>query len=524
MKRETSIEHARRDDPVNHPAHYTMHPSGIECVTIAEHFGFCLGNAIKYIWRAGLKTQDASDDLKKAAWYINRELARQARREFGVGGASSSPESGAGSSRHALPAPPSPKSGVLPSRDRQTDALASFRADAAKTGRKQPAKGSPAVFKNTSARPFLQNILIGGSIAFTNTAATAAAFAPPADGCFQIAPLGEFPISVTLSQLPARSRETISAAAGTDGRVRVLQVVDADALAALANSAPAQTLVDYEHASFDEDGSTAAAGWLGKPAVRAGGLYGPIRWTNETEITSGRYRYLSPVFAAGESLQWLGGNRFRVTSLIGLAVTNKPNIPALDPLSNRDAPGDENQTTTTPHTTTNTGEPHAPVTHMKEKLIALFGLPADATDEDIFAAASALKTAQDALAGEVLENRKQEAAALCAKHGIADPAKQAEFSKLYLANRQTAQAFLGFLPPKVEGASSSPIAPLTNRYTPKTPVIGAGTGDGGVFLNAARARAKEEKISLPDAIGLTAGEQPALYTAYAAALGKEAAA
>ena len=63
-------------DPVNHPAHYTEHPSGVEAITITEHYNFNVGNAIKYLWRAGLKTEDATQDLRKAAWYINREIQR----------------------------------------------------------------------------------------------------------------------------------------------------------------------------------------------------------------------------------------------------------------------------------------------------------------------------------------------------------------------------------------------------------------------------------------------------------------
>lgn len=64
------------NDPVNHPLHYTDHPSGIECIQITEHMGFCLGNAIKYIWRADLKN-DAIEDLEKAKWYIERELQKR---------------------------------------------------------------------------------------------------------------------------------------------------------------------------------------------------------------------------------------------------------------------------------------------------------------------------------------------------------------------------------------------------------------------------------------------------------------
>ena len=65
-------------DPVAHPPHYTQHPSGVECIQITEHMGFNLGNALKYIWRCDLK-QDAVEDLKKAAWYINRELEKRTK-------------------------------------------------------------------------------------------------------------------------------------------------------------------------------------------------------------------------------------------------------------------------------------------------------------------------------------------------------------------------------------------------------------------------------------------------------------
>ncbi len=63
-------------DQVDHPPHYTAHPSGVECITITEHMGFNLGNAIKYVWRADLKN-DAIEDLRKARWYIDRELSKR---------------------------------------------------------------------------------------------------------------------------------------------------------------------------------------------------------------------------------------------------------------------------------------------------------------------------------------------------------------------------------------------------------------------------------------------------------------
>lgn len=63
-------------DVVNHPPHYTNHPSGVECLTITRHMGFNLGNAFKYIWRADLKG-NAIEDLEKAAFYINDEIIRR---------------------------------------------------------------------------------------------------------------------------------------------------------------------------------------------------------------------------------------------------------------------------------------------------------------------------------------------------------------------------------------------------------------------------------------------------------------
>jgi hypothetical protein len=64
-------------DNVNHPKHYTGHPSGIECIDVIEHMTLNLGNAVKYIWRAGLKTSSPTiEDLKKAIWYIEREIKR----------------------------------------------------------------------------------------------------------------------------------------------------------------------------------------------------------------------------------------------------------------------------------------------------------------------------------------------------------------------------------------------------------------------------------------------------------------
>lgn len=68
------------NDPVNHPSHYTSHPSGVECIQITEHMSFCIGNAIKYLWRADEKGAPI-EDLQKAIWYIQREIERRNKHE-----------------------------------------------------------------------------------------------------------------------------------------------------------------------------------------------------------------------------------------------------------------------------------------------------------------------------------------------------------------------------------------------------------------------------------------------------------
>jgi hypothetical protein len=64
-------------DQVNHPQHYTSDPSGVECLQITRHRNFNIGNAIKYLWRAGLKNEDRHvEDLEKAIFYIQDEIKR----------------------------------------------------------------------------------------------------------------------------------------------------------------------------------------------------------------------------------------------------------------------------------------------------------------------------------------------------------------------------------------------------------------------------------------------------------------
>jgi len=64
-------------DQVNHPTHYTSDPSGVEAIQITRHRNFNIGNAFKYLWRAGLKNEETHiEDLKKAIFYIQDEINR----------------------------------------------------------------------------------------------------------------------------------------------------------------------------------------------------------------------------------------------------------------------------------------------------------------------------------------------------------------------------------------------------------------------------------------------------------------
>ena len=90
---DTKEEDNREHDAVNHPKHYTSHASGVECIEITRHYNFDIGNAIKYLWRAGLKKEQGLSDVekeiedcKKAIWYINDHIKHLKNPEFTVNG------------------------------------------------------------------------------------------------------------------------------------------------------------------------------------------------------------------------------------------------------------------------------------------------------------------------------------------------------------------------------------------------------------------------------------------------------
>lgn len=79
-----SLEH----DPVSRPSHYQGGPAcpqcgrPVECIDVVERLGFSLGNVVKYIWRADSKGERL-EQLRKALWYLQREVDREGRRVSG---------------------------------------------------------------------------------------------------------------------------------------------------------------------------------------------------------------------------------------------------------------------------------------------------------------------------------------------------------------------------------------------------------------------------------------------------------
>ena len=165
-------------------------------------------------------------------------------------------------------------------------------------------------------------------------------FEMPADGWYQIAPVGEFPHS----------------GAG------VIQVVDRAACDAMVNAFRAETkkpnfaglLIDFDHFSLDEKLKSEAAGWVIDLENRNSGLWGKIRWSDLGEdcVKGGRYRFISPVWSRSDcesvgSDPDSGQQKLRPVRLLNAAVTNDPNLKGMRPLSNRrsDAEGPATKST-----------------------------------------------------------------------------------------------------------------------------------------------------------------------------------
>jgi hypothetical protein len=356
-------------------------------------------------------------------------------------------------------------------------------------------------------------------------------FQMPADGWYQLAPLGEFP----------------HASAG------VIQVVDVEACTAMAARFKADTavanfaglLVDFDHFSLDDRARSEAAGWIMELEGRATGLWAKIRWSDvgEEAVKGGRYRFLSPVWARSECVD-LGPStgsgqetrRVRPVRLLNAAVTNDPNLKGLVPLANS-GPVDSCASYRGAHISH--GKDGQTMKRVIEKLTNHLGIPGDATEDVILEKMlglpgltvvadlqNSLKQAlgeRDALqkefngAEDELVNRH-----LAEFEGVISDATKPFWAEQLLKNRDLALTALADIAslrqagrdeptpasghPSKEGIQSATRRPLHNRATAR-PVIpgqggastgsaGAGAADGraGKIRNRAHEIAKGEKI------------------------------
>lgn len=276
-------------------------------------------------------------------------------------------------------------------------------------------------------------------------------FALSPDGLIHLAPFGDHPHKNGLQRFDRAAGEAILAAYNAAGRPELL--------------------IDFDHESHDNDKSTEAAGWIANLELRADGLWAKPRWsdTGEAAVRNGRFRYTSPVWACDEA----PGGILVPIELIDVALTNKPNLKNLKPISNRKTENNQHSTTAT-----------------MDKIKKALGLPETATDEEILAAIEALTGDKAALETEVAANREVEALALCDKHGISDEAKRTELKTLYLANRDAAKKIFSLLPEKPVTAAPAKSVPLTNRAAPKNPENPAGAAADADDAKASRHAAK----------------------------------
>lgn len=289
-------------------------------------------------------------------------------------------------------------------------------------------------------------------------------FTLPEDGFVMLVPRGEAPNVMD---------------DGSENGKRIIQVVDDVALESIMSkllNRGGDMLMDNDHHSHEQDKTTDANGWqpLEKDSLqnREDGLWGDPRWSTVglDKVEGGVLRYVSPEFGTS-TLQHLGGNRYRVTELTGLALTNRPGFRTLQkPLTNRDADGGIE--------TANTNTMH------KAAIAELLGITESAVDlldqptlknrlqgiKDQAAKATTYET-------ELTTLKNRDADAFIAEHDKVIP-KDANVRKLvsetFLVNRETAKAMVaGFSPAgeklTEEQKKRAEKKPMFNRETAAAP-------------------------------------------------------
>jgi phage I-like protein len=286
---------------------------------------------------------------------------------------------------------------------------------------------------------------------------------------------------------------------------RVVQVIDDRAVTAMAQDVAELAadpewggiLIDKDHLSHDPAHSTEAMGWLMNAEVRDGQLWGLVEWSDlgAGAVTNRRLQYFSTEYDA-EDLEILGEGRVRPLRLSGLALTNRPNNKGGRRITNRSKTEHYNRTQETKN----------PMQSIAEKL----GLPAEATEDEILAALTALQ--EKAAKADDMEN---EAAAedILNRHAKRIPAGQRDaWKKELLLNRASAERMILTLPEAAEETTTRPA--ITNRATAKTPDASVANG-GGEDADAQRAAVlriqNREKCSFVRAWDLAKLENPTLF-------------
>ena len=299
-----------------------------------------------------------------------------------------------------------------------------------------------------------------------------------------------------------------------------VQVLDEIAIETICNNFTPELLLDFEHKSRRDGGTTVAAGWieelLGVTTGEDAGLWLKVRWSEDGEkaVGGGNLRYISGTF----DYEVIGGNRVRLTCLLDAGLTNRPNIRGCKPISNCES-GEETQETTTVSAKIKVTKEQ---NKMSKALInSALGLDNEASEnatldkiealkkkiakleEELATAKASLENSQTitaerdtkvtALEKELETIREEGDKALINAAGITDEAKVSQWLKTFKADRENGKALLNDYSEALKKSEKA----LTNGKTAKTPGekslenSGGGNGKGG-----------EEKFSRDDAAAL----------------------
>ncbi|HYE32536.1 MAG TPA: phage protease [Methylomirabilota bacterium] len=332
----------------------------------------------------------------------------------------------------------------------------------------------------------------------TNRDSKTGEYSLPADGFYQLSPIGEFPHS--------------------EGKV--VQVVDREAVQAMVNRFAEDSkqpgfvglLVDYEHFSYDTSKKSEAAGWLTALENREDGLYGKIDWTPDAraELTSGKYRFISPTWLASD-VKYLGNRKVRPVRLDRAGVTNTPRLAGLAPLSNRSGGQSE----------LHQGEAWEQDNNSMQKLAlmaAALGLAATATEEAVLAGVTELKNRATTLETENKTLREAQVETDLEKYSNRySPDKKDAIKQQLLTNRAATIAILDAIPePQGKGAPAAPKAPLHNRQNAKAPEKSPAGATGDIYAkqNAeVKAYMNRNNVDFDSAFQAVMAEKPELFPA-----------